>query len=119
MTDGIDRRSAPYDFSVVRRLSDRDLARYVADREHDPVDMTFIDAEWHRRQARSRLAGPDLALATVALVASTAALGFGAYTALARPDAAPALVADASGATPSPRLAYNIDEPPFPQRAAR
>jgi hypothetical protein len=116
MTDGFDRRSAPYDFRAVRRMSDRDLARFVADRNRDPVDMTFIDAEWQRRQARGI---PDVALAAIALLVSAGALGLGAYAALVRPaPAAREMAVAAAGTASPPRLAYNVDEPPFPQRGA-
>ena len=118
MNHPVDRHSAPYDFRVVRRMDDRDLARYVADREHDPVDMTFIEAEWQRRQRRAGLAEGS-GLAGIALLVSAAALALGAYTAFVRPaDPAPAVTTARSDAAPPPPLSYNIDEPPFPQRGS-
>jgi len=116
MNHHIDRHSAPYDFRVVRRLDDRDLARFVADRDHDPVDMTFIEAEWQRRQRRAGLAEGS-GLAAVALLVSAAALALSTYAAFVRPtDPAPATMMVRSDAAPPPPLSYNIDEPPFPQR---
>jgi hypothetical protein len=114
MNHPVDRYSAPYDFRVVRRLDDRELARFVADREHDPVDMTFIEAEWQRRQRRAGRA-EGAGLAAVALVVSAAALAISGYAAFVRP-AGPPPVAAVSAAASAPPLAYNIDEPPFPQR---
>ena len=115
-SNGTDPYATPYDFRAVRRLNDRDLARFVADRERDAIDMTFIDAEWQRRQRRAGLSRPDVALAAVALLVSVAALGVSAYAVLGRPAVAPVQVVDAAADASSPRLAYQLEEPPFPQR---
>jgi len=118
MNHHVDRHAAPYDFRVVRRLDDRDLARFVADRDHDPVDMTFIEAEWQRRQRRAGRAEGS-GLAGIALLVSAAALALSAYAAFVRPAGPAAAVMTArSDAVAPPPLSYNIDEPPFPQRGS-